>query len=235
MARSLPGKFAWSTAHAPALVEQGTADHQLYSQITFKFWDVYLGIVMVYDATSALGHVSCRLSWSADGEKWAWVDKGGLTGADFIPHGGTTPTNTFDSHVCFAAASPVELDDEIRVYYMGGNGPHNGARNSSLGLATLGLDRYAGLAGTGTITTRTVTVTGPSLVISADVKPTGSVRVGAVGLAGLSPTDSTAITADVTRQVVVYAAGASFAKLIGKTVQIEIQLADATVYAVGFA
>ena len=53
---------------------------------------------------------------------------------------------------------------------MGGNGPHNGARNSSFGLATLGLDRFAGLAGTGTLVTRAVIVTGKTLMLTADVK-----------------------------------------------------------------
>lgn len=29
----------------PKIVEEGNADHQLYSQITFPFYDIYLGIV----------------------------------------------------------------------------------------------------------------------------------------------------------------------------------------------
>merc|ERR1711970_927513 len=63
-----------------------------------------------------------------------------------------TPTNAFDSHICFAAASPVAVPEGHRVYYMGGNGPHSGTRNSSFALATLGTDRFAGLSGTGTVT-----------------------------------------------------------------------------------
>ena len=144
--RSLPGTFNWDTAKAPALVEQGSPAAQLYSQITFPFHDIYLGIVMVYDAESKDGYVHCRLSWSTNASTWSWVDAGGLTGKEFIPHGAkatsaSNPTppsssspvaqagssqNSFDSHVCFAAASPVEMKDEVRVYYMGGNGPHNG-------------------------------------------------------------------------------------------------------------
>lgn len=144
--RSLPGKFDWDTAKAPALVEQGSPAAQLYSQITFPFHDIYLGIVMVYDAESKDGHVHCRLSWSTNASTWSWVDAGGLTGKEFIPHGAeatsasnpappsssspvaqaSSSQNSFDSHVCFAAASPVEMEDEVRVYYMGGNGPHNG-------------------------------------------------------------------------------------------------------------
>ena len=53
------------------------------------------------------------------------------TAAQFIPRGSPA---AFDSHIIFAAAHPVPVPGEgIRVYFMGGNGPHNGPRNSSLG------------------------------------------------------------------------------------------------------
>lgn len=242
--RSLPGKFDWDTRQAPALVEQGSASAQLYSQITFPFHDVYLGIVMVFDAESKDGHVHCRLAWSTNASTWAWVDAGGLLGREFIPHGaeGASPTgNAFDSHICFAAASPVEVEGEVRVYYMGGNGPHNGARNSSLGLATLGLDRYAGLSNTGTsdaatFTTKAVKCTGATLLLSADVGSAGGqIKVGAVGAAGLGLDDAVAATANVTRSAVTFAGGKDFTSLVGKTVTLQIELsAGATVYAVGF-
>lgn len=45
--------------------------------------------------------------------------------------------NSFDSHICYAAAQPI-TDPESgafeRIYYMGGNGPHSGERNSSFAL-----------------------------------------------------------------------------------------------------
>ena len=50
IARSLPGKFEWSTAKAPPMVEHGTKAQQLYSQITWPWHGIYLGIVMVFDA-----------------------------------------------------------------------------------------------------------------------------------------------------------------------------------------
>ena len=49
------------------------------------------------------------------------------------------------------------------VYYAGGNGPHNGARNTSLGMMRLRMDGFAGLAGSGTFTTRSLLCTGPVL------------------------------------------------------------------------
>ena len=226
--RSLPGQFAWDTRHAPTLVESGSPSAQLYSQITFPFHDIYLGIVMVFDATSKAGHVHCRLSWAenASAADWDWVDPGGLTGREFIPHGdgpsgdddGDGDVNAFDSHICFAAASPVELKDEVRIYYMGGNGPHNGARNSSLGLATLPVDRFAGLtypsssfssSASLSFTTKPIKCTGGTLLISADVASgTNSIRVGAVGVTGLGLDDMAhPVSSNVTRAAVTYANG----------------------------
>jgi hypothetical protein len=115
-------------------IEQGTGDHQLYSQVTFQYYDIYLGFVMVFDSKSpsSYGHgtVHCRLSWSKDGHDWNWVDSGGLTGKPLIPLGPMSEdpkTNAFDSHIIFSAAFPIAMEDgQIRLYYMGGNGPHNG-------------------------------------------------------------------------------------------------------------
>ena len=47
--RSKGGEFAWDDSKAPAETMEGDADHQLYSQVTFPWHNLYLGIVMVYD------------------------------------------------------------------------------------------------------------------------------------------------------------------------------------------
>ena len=76
------------------------------------------------------------LTQPAGGRPWAWVDPKGLAGlTEFIPKG---ELESFESHVCFAAHSPLRMPDgSAAIYYMGGNGPHSGARNSSFALATL--------------------------------------------------------------------------------------------------
>ena len=69
--------------------------------------------------------------------------------------------NAFDSHIIFAAAAPFrDADGRERVYYMGGNGPHTGARNSSFALATLRPDGFASIRGSGRMITRQLLVTG---------------------------------------------------------------------------
>ena len=48
------------------------------------------------------------------------------------------------SGCAYAAALPVFLDDEIRLYYGASNGTHNGWRDGFLALATLRPDGFAG-------------------------------------------------------------------------------------------
>ena len=76
------------------------------SQITFRWHNVFLGIVMIYDETSPDGRVHCRLSWWSGNtaDKWQWVDSGGLLGKEFIRLG---PPGSYDSHICFAVPLPT--------------------------------------------------------------------------------------------------------------------------------
>ena len=114
-------------------------------------------------------------------------------------------------------------------------GPHNGARNTSMGLALLRPDGFGGLVGSGTATTTGVLVTGAILTVSCDIRASGSVRVGAIGHRGLGVADATAVTASVTDGRVAFGGGASFAALVGSTVELAIEVTgDAMVYTVGF-
>lgn len=193
---------------------------------------------MVFDATSGsvgpdAGHVHCRLSWSSDGKTWAWVDAGGLTGRDFIPAG---PQGTFDSHVCFAAHSPIRMPDgSARLYYMGGNGPHSGSRNSSFAVATLPPDRFAGYAGSADVVTRNVTVTAAGLTLTVDIlAPGGFVTIGVMGH-GSGLARSAPVTAAVTDHVVSFpGAPGGLEALVGVSVQLSLVLRSAAVYTVGF-
>lgn len=253
VAESLDGELAWDTTDAPPAVLQGTATEQPYSQITFPYYGVYLGLVSVYNGTddpgTGLGEVHLRLSWSPDAKTWHWVDEGGLTGKDLIAlgdgdatqeqGGDGDPGNPFDSHIIFAAAYPVKMPDDgsVRVYYMGGNGPHFGERNSSFGLATMRPDGFASMSGSGTVRTVALTCTGPTLVITVDVlEAGGSVHVGLVGSSskGLKPSDAVAVTQSTTDHAVAFQAGKTLAALVGQDVVLELVLDRAAVFTVGF-
>ena len=225
-----------------------------YSQITWRFYDIFLGIVMTYDAATGnvgpnAGRVHCMLSWSNDSTTWQWVDGAGLEGLkEFIPHG---DVGSFESHVCFAAHSPLRMPDgSSRVYYMAGNGPHSGKRNSSFALATLAPDRFAGMTSVGegehggggngregqvTAVSRWVQVTGATMIVTVDVlTPGGSVSIGVKG-ASPSFARSTPITTTGTDVPVQFPGQTGgLAPLLGQQVQLEMIVTKATVYTIGF-
>lgn len=233
--QSASSKFSdWPSVVDPVL--NGTQAHQLYSQITFPFYNLYLGLVMVFDTANPekVGTVECRLSWSADSPHGSWSIVGGVSnGSEAIPRG---PSGSFDSHIIFAAAHPVPLESSIRLYYMGGDGPHNGPRNSSLGLAELRSDGFIAISGTGSFETVVpVLCTGAKLILTADVvSDTGSVRIGVVGEERLSADTAEAVVQNTTDSVASWSTGADLSHLIGQTLLLEIKLQDALLYTVGF-
>jgi hypothetical protein len=181
------------------------------------------------------------------------VDPGGITGRDFIPLNFTVPPgqheneneneNAFDSHLCFAAP-PVHTPQGERLYYMGSNGPHSAPasdppRNASLGLAHLRTDGFAGISGTGTLTTVPLHVAGPILTLTIDLLATGgSVAVGAfVGsqpVAGLSLADCVQLSSNTTNGEVRFKTGANFGHLVGETVTLKFEITKAILYTTGW-
>ena len=149
-------------SRAPPIILRGNIDHQTYAQVTFPWLNIYLGLVMVFDQISH-DQVHCRLTFASRPEgPWHPVEGDNIVDApDFLPLG-DLEYKAFDSHVIFAAARPFRHGSGAAaaewMYYMGGNGPHDGARNSSLGLATLRPDGFASVRGHGSFTT-------PSLIV----------------------------------------------------------------------
>ena len=116
-----------------------------------------------------------------------------------------------------------------------GNGPHSGPRNSSFALATVRADGFASVAGTGTVRTRPLRCTGPTLVVTADVLGGGSVRVGVANAKGLAPADSTPVGSNTTDHAVEFTSRATLAPLVGTEIVLELVLDRAAVFTVGFS
>ena len=130
---------------------------------------------------------------------------------------------------------------------MGGNGPHSGARNSSLGLATLRADGFAALAAdgptghdAGSIFSVPLLCTGATLVATLDVHEGslgGAVQIGIAGPGSEPSLDAgkaTPLTSNATDAPVRFEGGADFAAHVGKLVTLELRLQRASVYTVGF-
>merc|ERR1719498_1097208 len=103
------------------------------------------------------------LAWSADGRHWKWI----RPVESFIPQGAA---GDFDACGVFSAKQdPLRtvVNDTLRLYYAGCNGPFFGSRGCAMGLATLQRDGFAGYQG-GKVSTAPVLVTVSMLQISVD-------------------------------------------------------------------
>ena len=109
---------------------------QTYAMPTFFHGGVYLGLVMVHNQKA--DRVHCELAWSADTVKWHRVQEGTPLIAN------ATKKGAYDWGCAYAAAVPVFLPNEIRLYYGGSDGLHTGWRKGYFCLATLRPDGFAG-------------------------------------------------------------------------------------------
>merc|ERR550514_1987849 len=71
-------------------------NEQLYVQATFPYYNVYLGVLMVYNAATARQEVHCELAWSADTVAWHRIEPG----TDLVPLGAE---GSFESHICYGS------------------------------------------------------------------------------------------------------------------------------------
>jgi len=206
---------------------------QTYAMPVFPYAGIYLGLLMMFHTGDPddprRDRVECELAWSPNTTHWFRI----CPGESLIPRGAK---GDFDSHIVFGACSPVILDDEIRLYYGGCNGPHGGERAGGFGLARLRPDGFAGFepaeAGRPAIVvTRPVRCAGRTLTVSADAAG-GALRVAVEGAEDLK---SEPIAADVTDGEVAWKGGADLAPLVGRDIVLRFELARAKVYAFGFA
>jgi len=211
-------------------VLRGDGGNQTYAMPVFRYADVYLGLVMIFRPKP--NRVHCELTWSGDTVKWHRIDKG----TPLIPN--SEKKGDYDWGCAYAAAYPVFLDGEIRLYYGASNGTHNGWRDGFLALATLRPDGFAGYqpaekGKAATVTTRPLVRSGKSLRITADAKG-GSVKLTVLDAKGKTLLTAKSITGNVTNAPVAFLEGADFSKLRDKRVKLKFELTKAKLYTFAF-
>ena len=157
------------------------ADDQLYAMPVFEQDGLYFGLAAVFhagdDTLAHHDHVEVELCYSGDGVRWQRV----APGEAFIPNGpGAYGSGACDAGCCFASV-PVAQGDELRFYYMGGNGTHYGFRETGLCLASIAKRKLAGLAARDAakpfaVQTIRLRLAGNRLLLTADVEAGGSIR-----------------------------------------------------------
>lgn len=119
---------------------------QIYSMPVFSFDRFYIGLPSIYHggdmAKDNWDCVDCELAYSADTKHWLRI----APGVPFLPRGkGHYPTGEIDCG-CIYAGAPIQEQDTLSFYYMGGNGQHTNFRETALLGATLLNNRLAYMA-----------------------------------------------------------------------------------------
>ncbi|MFC1600842.1 DUF5695 domain-containing protein [Candidatus Sumerlaeota bacterium] len=232
VARTSSDDFRKWTA-AKVVLEGVDNKRQTYAMPVFFHGGVYLGLIAVYDREA--DRVSCELSWSPDTVEWHRI----CPGTPLIAN--SEEELAYDWGCVYAGASPVFLDDEIRIYYGGSDGRHFGWRNGFFCLATLRPDGFAGYEPLGegagkpaTIITKPVVVTGSSLRLSADVAAAGYVKVTLLDKDNEELAQGKPLTKTVTDAEVQWPETFSLEGLNGKELKLRFELRDSKLYSFNF-
>ena len=195
----------------------------------FQYGNVYLGLMSILDEKTDLVH--CQLAYSVDTINWHHIGRG----TDFIPLGQKA---SYDCGCIYAAATPIILDNEIRIYYAGSNAPHTTWRNGFLCLGTLRKDGFAGYQPItdkrGTLITKGVKCTGDNLCITADVNDNGSVSISILDEKENVIDTAVDIKNNTTDGVVKWNKIKSLDNLKGKPFHLKFDLISAKLYSFAF-
>jgi hypothetical protein len=196
----------------------------------FRYAEVYLGLVMILRPGE--DRVHCELTWSPDTIQWNRIDQG----TPLIPNSVTK--GDYDWGCVYAADDPVVLNDEIRIYYGGSNGPHGGWRDGFFCLATLRPDGWAGYepvdrSEPARVVTSPVVCNDKSLRVTADAAG-GSVQIAIVDQDGKTLEKSTPITGNITGAAVSFDDKDDLRAIRGQPVRLEFELHDAKLFSFAF-
>ena len=226
--RTESGDF--NTWKKPVEVLRGPITTQTYSMPAFPYEGVYLGLVSIFRiATDERVHV--ELAWSADTLKWNRVAEGQPLLALSETRG------SFEWGCIYAAARPIVTPDGIRIYYSGAPGIHSW-QEGKLCLATLRPDGWAGYTAAksdaaATVETVAIRYGTRPLTLTADAKG-GSVRVVMLDDDGRVMATSKPVTADVTREKIVWEKDVAASLLQGTSVRLRFHIDQAVVYSFSF-
>ena len=122
----------------------GGPANQVYGMTVFRYHQNYLGIAAMYHEgdQDAPDHdlIDPVLTTAWDLESWEFVKQF----EPFIQRGaGRYPDGEWDCGCIFTSAPPIEHEGRLWFYWMGGNGPHAGFRETSFGRGWLEVDKFA--------------------------------------------------------------------------------------------
>jgi hypothetical protein len=208
---------------------------KLYQMEVLPYENYYFGMISTYHGETIqpippekeawADKLDVQLTYSRDGRTWRRVGGRGAyrpeefdeerdwetetEAATFIPWG--RAKKDWDWGTIYPLQAPVVTENEIQIFYVGITGRHwaeyhgDGETTSGIGLATLRLDGFVSVEGTGSLTTKPFVFIGDALEINADAAG-GSIRVEALGedgnpIEGFGKDNAEPLTADAIRHV----------------------------------
>ncbi|MFC1636303.1 family 16 glycoside hydrolase [Planctomycetota bacterium] len=219
----------WTRAE---VVLEGIENHlQTYAMPVFYYAGVYIGLPAIYNSDTDRTHT--ELAWSPDTITWHRIDPGTPLIAN------SSERSQYDWGTVYAAAYPVFLKDEIRLYYGGCDDKHFGWRNGYFCLATLRPDSFAGYETVDSdqpayIKTIPVVCTGEGLRICADVEKNGYVKTQLFDSNNKPLAEGELIAKTVTDGPIQWKDGFSFNKLRGKEIKLRFELRESKLYSFNF-
>jgi len=171
---------------------------QPYAMPVFYYGGVYLGLLAIHNQEADRVHT--ELAWSPDTKVWNRISPN----TPLIPC--STNELDYDFGCVYACATPVFLEDEIRLYYGGSDWLHTSWRNGYLCLATLRPDGFAGYSQhmdnkPAIITTTAIAYNQQVIKVTADIKQDGSLKVSVLNKNGEQITDAKPILNSVTDEL----------------------------------
>jgi hypothetical protein len=202
-------------------------NQQTYAMPVFYHGGVYLGLVAIHDQDA--DRVWTELTWSPDTENWHRV----LPGTPLIANDGEY--GDYDWGCVYAAANPIFLEDEIRLYYGGSDGLHTSWRSGFLCMAALRPDGFAGYKAADTTAPATVT-TAPvfdgtsSLRVSADIANGGELVVRVLGDENQLLVESEPLTGTISDAKVRWRDEIAISEISANGARLQFLFKEATVY-----
>jgi hypothetical protein len=193
---------------------------------------VYIGMVGLFDIEASKQW--CELAWSPDSKKWFRIQPGKA----LIPNG--PKMGDFDWG-CVFASKPIISKDEILLYYGANDGRFMAWRSGYFALARMRPDGFAGyeqIAGgsnkTGSITTKAVSVVGNSLCVSADVAPSGFVKVFVLDNNNQNLTEGKLVTKTVSDAKIQWKNNFTLKDYRNKDIKFKFELREAKLFSFSF-
>ena len=237
---------------------------KLYGMRVMPYGNVYIGLLTAYHGETIqpipddklwMDKSDVQLAYSRNGVTWLRVGGEGaiphaalqddrdwaaeFERATFIPYG--EHKVDWDWGQIYPYQAPLVVGDEIRFYYTGIGSRHWASYHgdpeplpSGVGLATLRLDGFVSVEGTGTLTTRALVFLGDTLEVNADAGG-GAIRVEALDADGNAiggfATDACApLTSDSLRHVLTWNGSDDCHLIQGRPIRLRFHLENARLF-----